>query len=78
MPMQLDDHTAVLSGGISVDDAEPLTIWLRETPDCSVDLGACDHLHTAALQALLSARPRISVAPLDLFLSSWVAPMLSS
>jgi hypothetical protein len=54
-----------------------LATWLRETPDGVVDMGACAHLHTAALQALLSARPRISVAPTDGFLAAWLAPALA-
>ncbi|MGO9791991.1 MAG: hypothetical protein ACLP8S_21570 [Solirubrobacteraceae bacterium] len=77
MPLQLDDHTAVLSGSITVSDAEPLANWLRQTPGGAVDLGACTHLHTAALQALASARPRISVTPTDAFLSAWIVPLLA-
>jgi hypothetical protein len=77
MPLQLDENTAVLSGSITVSDAEPLASWLRQTPRGAVDLGACTHLHTAALQALASARPRISVAPTDAFLSAWIAPLLA-
>ena len=77
MSIQLDGTTAVLAGSVSVEDAEPLASWLRETPDGAVDLGACTHLHTAALQALLSARPRISVTPADGFLAAWVTPVLA-
>jgi hypothetical protein len=77
MPLQLDEHTAVLSGAITVSDAEPLASWLRQNPDGDVDLGGCTHLHTAALQALASARPRISVAPTDGFLSAWIVPVLA-
>ncbi|MGA2925110.1 MAG: hypothetical protein ABSG43_03835, partial [Solirubrobacteraceae bacterium] len=61
MPLQVDEQTAVLAGVVSVEDAEPLANWLRQTPGGAVDLGACTHLHTAALQALASARPRIAV-----------------
>ncbi len=77
MPLQLDEHTAVLAGSVSVQDAEPLANWLRQTPDGAVDLGACTHLHTAALQVLASARPRIAVAPADAFLSAWIVPVLA-
>ena len=77
MPLQLDDSTAVLTGNVSVDDAEPLATWLRDTPDGAIDLGGCTHLHTAVFQALASARPRISVPPLDLFLSRWLVPVLA-
>jgi hypothetical protein len=77
MPLQLDDSTAVLTGSVSVDDAEPLANWLRQNPRGAVDLGACTHLHTAALQALASARPRIAVGPVDAFLSTWIVPLLA-
>jgi hypothetical protein len=62
---------------VSVEDAEPLANWLRQTPGGAVDLGACTHLHTAALQALASARPRIAVAPTDHFLLTWIVPLLT-
>ena len=77
MPLQLDDQLAVLTGNVGVEDAEPLAGWLRQNPGGAVDLGACTHLHTAALQALASARPRIAVAPGDAFLSAWIVPVLS-
>jgi hypothetical protein len=78
MPLQLLEQTAVLTGHISVEDAEPLTEWLRQTEDPAVDLGGCAHVHTAALQSLLSARPRIAVMPADDFLLAWVVPLLLS
>ena len=78
MPVQLDSVTAVLAGNVSVEEAEPLANWLRETPDGVVDLGSCTHLHTAALQALASARPRIAVAPTDAFLAAWITPLLTA
>lgn len=77
MPLQLDEQTAVLAGDVSVEDAEPLANWLRQTPGGAVDLGSCTHLHTAALQALASARPRIAVAPADPFLSTWIVPLFA-
>ncbi len=76
MPLQLDEHTAVLSGAITVQDAQQLADWLRQTPGGAVDLGACTHLHTAALQALSSAHAPIAVAPADAFLSAWILPLL--
>ena len=63
MPLQLDGQLAVLTGSIGVEDAEPLAELVAQNPGGAVDLGACTHLHTAALQALASARPRIAVAP---------------
>lgn len=76
MPLKLGSCTAVLEGTVSVEDAEPLTAWLRTTPDAWVDLQDCTHLHTAALQALMVAGAQVSVAPVDPFLRMWIASTL--
>jgi hypothetical protein len=76
MPLELGERTAVLSGAVSVDEAEPLAEWLRRTPSPAVDLARCVHLHTAALQALLAADVTVTVAPADGFLASRVMPLL--
>ncbi len=78
MPVKLGKRTATLSGTVSVEEAEPLATWLRETDRPAVNLKACAHLHAAALQALLAARVRVSVAPADPFLSTWVLPALQA
>ncbi len=77
MPLKLYKHTAVLSDAISVEESGDLAEWLRRTPEAELDLEGCSHLHTAALQAILSARPRISRPPTDEFLSRWVLPLLA-
>jgi len=76
VPLQLGNRTAILDGIITVEDAEPLTAWLRANPAGKVNLRDCTHLHTAALQALLAAAARISVLPTDVFLRTSVAPAL--
>ena len=76
MPLELG-ATAVLTGTVSVEDAEPVASWLRDHHDAHGDLGACTHLHTAALQALLSSRPAITTPPADDFLSRWILPLLT-
>ena len=76
MPLQLGSRTAVLDGIITVEDAEPLTAWLRITPAGRVNLRDCTHLHTAALQALIVAAAKVSVLPTDIFLRMSVAPAL--
>jgi hypothetical protein len=77
VPLQLGERTAVLTGVVTVDEAEPLAGWLRtrgstRTP-ARIDLGECSHLHTAVFQALLAARAQISVLPVDPFLQTWAA-----
>ena len=78
MPLRLGDRTAVLDGVITVEDAEPLTQWLRATPAAEVDLRDCAHLHTAAVQALLVARATVTVLPEDPFLRQWVVPAFAA
>ena len=80
MPLQLGSRTARLTGVVTVEDAEPLAVWLRaragaRTP-ARVDLGTCTHLHTAVLQVLLAAHVQVTVPPVDPFLRDWVAPLL--
>jgi hypothetical protein len=77
VPLELG-ATAVLTATVTVEDAEPLATWLRDHHDGRVDLSGCTHLHTAALQALLSGRPTITAPPADEFLSRWILPMLRS
>jgi hypothetical protein len=76
MPLELG-ATAVLTGAVSVEDAEPLTSWLRDHRDAHVDLGGATHLHTAVLQALLCGRPTITTSPADEFLRRWILPLLT-
>lgn len=76
MSVTMARNVATLSGVIRVDDAEPLARWLRETPRPRVRLAACTHLHAAALQALLAARPAVVSEPVEPFLARWVAPLL--
>lgn len=76
MPLRLGEGTAVLTGAVTVDDAEPLTAWLRRTTAPAVSMRNCTSLHTAALQALLAAGARVSSRPADPFLAAWVAPLL--
>jgi len=77
MPVQLSEGTVLLTAVVTVDDAEPLAQWLRETAATAVDLTACTHLHTAALQALLAGHPVIAAAPADPFLARWILPLLA-
>ncbi|WP_432546562.1 hypothetical protein [Kineococcus sp. SYSU DK004] len=78
MPLHFAESTAVLSGTVTVDEAEPLAGWLRQNPGAQLDLASCDHLHTAALQAVLAARVKVCAAPADPFLRAWVLPLLAA
>lgn len=76
MPLKLG-ATAILSGTVTVEDAEPLSSWLRDHHTAEIDLSGCTHLHTAALQALLCAQPTITAPPADEFLKRWILPILT-
>lgn len=77
MPLEIADGVAVLTRAVTVDEAEPLARWLRETADPAVDLAGCTHLHTAALQSLMAARPTVVAAPTQPFLARWVVPLIA-
>ena len=78
MPLEVhDDNSATLSGVVTVDEVEQLAAWLRASAKPRISLRRCNHLHTGALQALLLFRPKVSAAPTDAFLASWVQPLLA-
>jgi hypothetical protein len=78
LPLELHDpNSATLTGTITVDEVEPLAAWLRASTKPRISLRRCNHLHTGALQALLLFRPKVSAAPTDAFLASWVLPLLT-
>jgi hypothetical protein len=78
MALRYADGNVVLSGVVSVEEAEALCGLLCEHTDAGVDLGACLHLHTAALQVLLCARRKVVAPPEDLFLELFIAPLLAA
>jgi hypothetical protein len=78
LPLELDDRTATLTGTVTVHDVEPFVAWLRSTPKGKISLRNCTHLHTGVFQALLLFQPKVSVAPHDGFLATWVLPLLNS
>lgn len=77
MPLTTNRRTATLIGEVGVEEAEPLMCWLRATPNPTVRLDRCTHLHSAVLQTLLAARPRVCGTPSDPFLARWVTPLLA-
>jgi hypothetical protein len=60
----------------TVEDALPLLEFLKSTDTPEIDLSMCTWLHTALLQLLLTARPRMVASPADPALARWVAPLL--
>jgi hypothetical protein len=77
MTVEYEESRATLSGVVGVEAAEPLLAWLQRTPEASLDLGACTHLHAANLQVLLVARPSICAWPTEATLRVWLEPALA-
>jgi hypothetical protein len=78
MGITFEIDIAHLTGTVSVEDAEGLLEWLRTHPRGAVDLSACDHLHTANLQVLMAARPRIAAWPVAGGSARWLKDILDS
>jgi hypothetical protein len=77
MPLVFTEARVSFEEVCTVEDALPLLEFLKGSDAPEVDLSACTYLHTALLQLLLAARPRIAVPPADPALARWVAPLLS-
>lgn len=71
------EGTIVLEGSCPSEDAEVLLQHLAGTPDATVDLRRCESAHTAVVQVLLAARPRVQGPPLDHPMWRWVSPFIA-
>lgn len=59
-------------------DAEPLLQLLLQTPGATVDWRNCEGAHTAVIQVLMAATPKLLGPPANAHLEAWVAPALTS
>jgi hypothetical protein len=66
-----DDGVIVLDGECPVEDAEALLQLLQAQPEGPVDWSACTRLHTAVLQVLMAAAPRMRGECGDVFVARW-------
>jgi anti-anti-sigma regulatory factor len=78
MPLSFGEYTATLTGVVTVEEAQPLHEWLLTREDARVDLSGATHIHTAALQVMAVARPRVAAPCHDPFLSAWIEPLLTN
>jgi hypothetical protein len=53
----------LLRGDCPLEDAEALVRSLSEDPGAAVDWSGCDRAHTAVIQVLAAARPRLIGSP---------------
>ena len=71
------DGTIELSGFCGVKDGEVLQGHLLAAPESTVEWSDCRHLHSAVLQVLLVAKPRLRGVPPNDFLRTHVEPLLA-
>lgn len=67
-----------LTGTCPSADAEPLLQLLLASPRATVDWRDCRGAHTAVIQVLMAARPRLLGPPADARLAEWVAPAMTA
>lgn len=71
------DETIVLAGICPSDDAEVLLQLLVASPAARIDWRGCESAHTAVIQVLLAAKPRLLGPPNGVFLRERVEPLLA-
>ena len=76
MPIEFKRNRLIFRDVVRVEEAEALLEALQKKPTAKVDLAACTHLHTANLQVLMVARPRVSSWPQDSELRTWLEAVL--
>ena len=73
-----EDGVIVLEGSCPVDDAEPLLQLLQASPAAACDWTRCDQLHTAVVQVLLVAGPRMTGPCGDAWIEQWFGPAIAN
>jgi hypothetical protein len=66
----------VLEGTCSSGDAEILLQHIIATPARQVDWRACEFAHTAVIQVLMAANPKLLGPPAGSCLRDWLSPIL--
>jgi len=72
------EGTIEVDGTCSSDEAEPLLQHLLATPNATVDWRGCEAAHTAVVQVLMAARPKLLGPPAEVLLEKWVQPLLAA
>jgi hypothetical protein len=67
----------VLSGDCPHEEAEVLLQHLLAAPGATVDWRDCQTAHTAMIQLLMAARPKLLGPPAGAVLQRWVQPLLA-
>jgi hypothetical protein len=74
---QEGDGRIVLEGRCPVEDAEPLLQLLQASPQAPCDWTGCSHVHTAVVQVIMAARPKLAGPCGDPWIEAWVARELT-
>jgi hypothetical protein len=68
----------VLEGACPSEDADVLVQHLLASPEAALDWRACEAAHSAVIQVLMAARPRLVGPPAGEALRAWVEPNLQA
>jgi hypothetical protein len=77
MSVSFDNGVVVLEETCGVDEALPLLELLQTHLSAQVDMRKCTLLHSATLQVLMAAAPRIATLPEEAFLRLWLTPLFA-
>lgn len=70
------DGMILLEGACGAEDADQLLQLMLSAPDAVVDWRRCGSAHSAVLQVLMAAQPRVLGPPMDPTLAGRIAPAL--
>jgi hypothetical protein len=70
--------TIELKGICGADEGEILLQHLLATPKIMVDWRGCESAHTAVIQVLMAARPKLLGPPTSRIVEQWVQPALAA
>jgi hypothetical protein len=77
MTVQLSaDGVIGLEGICASEDAEALLQYLLASPAAPIDWRACESAHTAVIQVLMAAKPKLLGPPAGPVLRDWLQPIL--
>jgi hypothetical protein len=68
------DNVIEIDETCTVEDAETLLQLVLEHPDAAIDMHNCAHMHTAAVQVILAAKPKFRRMPEDEFMKRFLVP----
>jgi hypothetical protein len=76
MTVRCEDDVVFLEGACPVEDAESLLVLFQQQPDRQIDLSQCVRAHSAVVQVLLVAQPRLHGTGAKGFVQQWIVPLI--